>query len=135
MAFGDDLVVVDPDVAVAGEDVDVRFGFPVGVGLAAVGIAESDVDAGKFFVLKKDADHFGEAEVGAEGEFADAVAIFVGVAVIPEFLLEIFAIAVDFDQARVLDFEVSQETSSLSACMGMADLHGGILEQNGVDGG
>ena len=52
VAFGYDLVVVDPDVAVAGEDVDVRFGFPVGVSLAAVGVAKGDMDAGKFFVLQ-----------------------------------------------------------------------------------
>ena len=50
-AFGDDLIGVDPDVAVAGEDIDVGFGFPVGVSLAAVGVAEGDVDAGEFFVL------------------------------------------------------------------------------------
>ena len=52
VAFGDDLIIVDPDVAVAREDVDMCFGFPVGVGLAAVRVAESDVDAREFFVLK-----------------------------------------------------------------------------------
>ena len=29
-------------------------------------------------------------EVGAEGQFADAVAVFVGVAIVPEFLFEVF---------------------------------------------
>jgi hypothetical protein len=59
VAFGDYLIVVDPDVAVTSEDVYVRFRFPVGVGLAAVGVAKGDVDAGKFFVLQKDANHRG----------------------------------------------------------------------------
>src|SRR5713226_1939791 len=104
-AFGDDLVLVDPDVAVAGEDVDVGAGFPVGVGLAAVGVAEGDVHAGKLFVLKKNADHFGEAEVGPESELADAVAVLIGVAVIPEFLLEILALTLDMLQAGAFDFE------------------------------
>ena len=58
-ALGYHLIVVDPHVAVAGEHVHVRFGFPVGVCLAAVGIAESDVHAGKFFVLQQHADHLG----------------------------------------------------------------------------
>ena len=66
-AFGDDLVLVDPDVTVAGKDIDMRAGFPVGMGLAAVGVAEGDVHAGKFFVLEEDADHFRKSEVGAEG--------------------------------------------------------------------
>ena len=57
VAFGDDLIVVDPDVAVAGEDIDVGSGFPVGVGLAAVGIAEGNVDAGEFFVLQQNSNH------------------------------------------------------------------------------
>src|ERR1700757_3935975 len=78
VALGDDLVGVDPDVAIAGEDVDVGFGFPVGVSLTAVWVAEGDVHAGEFFVLQKNADHFGKAEIGAESQFADAIAVFVG---------------------------------------------------------
>ena len=61
-------------------------GFPVRMGLAAVGVTEGDVHAGKFFVLEKDADHFGEAEVGAEGKLADAITVFVRVALVPKFL-------------------------------------------------
>ena len=57
VAFFDDLVVVDPNVALAGEDVNVRFGSPIGVGLAAVGISECEVHAGKFIILEQNADH------------------------------------------------------------------------------
>src|SRR6266699_671346 len=103
VTFFDDLVSVNPDVALAGEHVDVGFRFPVGVSLAAVGIAESDVDTGEFFILKQNTDHLGQAQVGAESEFADPVAVFVGVAVIPEFLLQILAGAGDADEPRTLD--------------------------------
>src|SRR5437899_2979056 len=58
-AFFDDLVVVDPHVALAGEYVDVRLRFPVGVGLTAVGISERYMHARKFFILKQNADHLG----------------------------------------------------------------------------
>src|ERR1700686_2349604 len=73
--------------------------------LVAIRITEGDVHAGKFFVLKKIADHLGEAQVGAEGQLADAVAVFVGVAIVPEFLLEILALAFDLPQTRALDLE------------------------------
>jgi len=48
VALFDDLVVVDPHVALAGEHVDVRLRFPVGVGLAAVRISERNMNAGNF---------------------------------------------------------------------------------------
>ena len=57
---------------------------PGGAGVFAVGIAEGDVDAGKFFVLQDVADDALDADVGADGEFADAVGVFVGVGVGPE---------------------------------------------------
>ena len=62
---------------------------PVGVRLAAVGIAEREVHAGHLLVLQQDADHLAQAEVGAERQLADAVAVLVGVAVVPEVVLEI----------------------------------------------
>ena len=55
----------------------------------AVGVAEGDVDAGKFLVLQDVADNALDAEVGADGEFADAVGVFVGVGVGPEVGLEL----------------------------------------------
>ena len=56
---------------------------PVGARLAAVRIAERDMHARDLFVLQQDADHVAQAEVGAERQFADAVAVLVGVAVAP----------------------------------------------------
>src|SRR2546430_3105837 len=57
VALFDDLVVVDPYVAVASKHVNVRLGFPVRVRLAAVGIAEGDMNAREFFILKQNTDH------------------------------------------------------------------------------
>src|SRR2546421_9696283 len=86
-ALLDDLIVIDPHVAAAGEHVDVRARLPIGVRLAAVGIAKSEMHAGEFFVLEQNNDHFRENENGAEGQVADAIAVFVGVTIIPELLL------------------------------------------------
>ena len=72
-ALGNNPIIVDPHVAVASEHIDVRARLPVGVGLAAVRIAKGQVHAGEFLVLKQNADHFREAKVGAESQFADAV--------------------------------------------------------------
>src|SRR5947209_2104066 len=60
------LLVVDPHVARTREDVDMRARFPRRAGLAAVRIAECEVDAGNFFVLQQHADHVLERDVGAE---------------------------------------------------------------------
>ena len=48
-------------------------------GVFAIGIAEGDVDAGKFFILQNIADNAGDADVGADSEFAYAVGVLVGV--------------------------------------------------------
>src|SRR6266436_8512495 len=102
LAFFDDLIVVDPDVALSGKHVNVRLGFPVGMGLASVGVSKRDVHAGKFFILQKNADHLGKSKIGAESELADTVAVFVGVAILPEFLLKVFAFAFHAKQASAL---------------------------------
>ena len=57
--------------------------------MGTVGVAEGDVDAGEFFVLEEVADEAVDADVGADGEFADAVGVFVGVGVGPEVGLEL----------------------------------------------
>lgn len=57
VTFREDLIVVDPHVAISGQNIDMRFRFPVGVSLAAVRVAEGDVHARKFLVLQKNADH------------------------------------------------------------------------------
>jgi hypothetical protein len=46
------LLVVEPDVEVAANAVDVRFGDPSCAGVLGVRMAKGDVDAGKFFVLQ-----------------------------------------------------------------------------------
>src|ERR1700737_1156322 len=76
-AFADDLVVFVPRLARAGQHIDVGLRLPVRVRLAAVRIAERQMPAREFFVLQQPSNHFREAQVGAEGQFADAVAIFV----------------------------------------------------------
>src|SRR6266567_1064587 len=58
-ALFDDLVVINPDVAVAGEHVDVGPGFPVGVSLTAIRITEGEMHSRKFFILKQNPDHLG----------------------------------------------------------------------------
>src|SRR5882724_7370444 len=103
LAFFNDLVIIDPDVALARQHVNVRFGFPVGMGLGSVGVSKRDVHAGKFFILQKNADHLGKSKIGAESELADTVAVFVGVAILPEFLLKVFAFAFHANQASALD--------------------------------
>ena len=48
-------------------------GLPPRAGLGAVGVAKGDVHAGHFFVLQDVADDALDADVGADGDLADAV--------------------------------------------------------------
>ena len=44
-------------------------------------MTEGDVDAGNFFVLQDVPNDVGAGGVGADGEFADAIAVFIGAGV------------------------------------------------------
>src|SRR2546430_17343617 len=63
------------------------------------------MDARQLFVLQQDPDHLVQRDVGAEGELADAVAVFVGVAVLPELLLEVGARAMRSNEAALGDLQ------------------------------
>ena len=79
-----------PDVEAEPDNIDVGAGAPRGAGVLAVWIAERNVDAGEFLILKNVADDPLNAEIGANREFADPVGVFVGVRVRPEIRLELF---------------------------------------------
>jgi len=74
----------EPDVEAETDNVDVSSGAPGSAGVLAIRIAEGDVDAGELLVLKDVADDALDAEVGADGELADAVGVFIGMGVGPE---------------------------------------------------
>src|SRR5581483_8851459 len=82
--------------------VDMSGGIPVSPGVRAVRIAERDMDTGNFFVLQDVADHVANADVGADGEFADAVAELVGMAVLPELIPQFVVGAASLAQTAVL---------------------------------
>ena len=80
-------------------------GFPVGVRLGSVGIAEREVYARHLLVLKQNADHVAETEVRAKRELAHPIAVGVGMAVVPEVTLKILAIAAGRRETPILDVE------------------------------
>src|SRR3954454_18301512 len=90
LALLHDLEIVHPDIEAAADDVNVRGRIPLRTGVLAVRIAKGDVDAGEFFVLKDVTDHVFHADVGADGELADPIAVFVRMGVGPEVLFEFF---------------------------------------------
>src|ERR1035438_6485146 len=99
LAGGHNLAIVGPDVEITADHVDVRAGPPVGAGMRAVGITESHVNAGKFFILQNVADHAAQPDVGPDGEFADAIAVLVGMCVSPEFLFQLAVLRMSFHHA------------------------------------
>ncbi len=75
------------------DNVDVRAGTPGRAGVLAVGIAESDVDAGELLVLQNVADDALDAEICTNRKLADAVGVLVGVGVGPEVGFELLVCA------------------------------------------
>src|SRR5262249_13835586 len=96
---------IDPDIEIAPHDVDVGRRIPVRTRVRAVRIAERDVYAGNLFVLENIADHVVNRDVGADGEFAYAVAVVVGVAVAPELGFQFLVGAMGFPQATAHHFD------------------------------
>src|SRR5579871_131185 len=87
-ALTHDLPFIGPDVKVQTDDVDMRPAEPIGARVRAVRIAESDVQAGKLFVLENIADHRVQLDVRANRKFPDAVAVLVRMRVRPEVALQ-----------------------------------------------
>jgi len=113
------VVVFEPDVEAEADDIDVSAGAPGCASVFAIGVAEGDVDAGKFLVLKNVADDAGDADVGADGELANAVGILVGVRVGPEVLFELLVGAGAGDDAVLRD--VDGERSGLEQAVAGAE--------------
>src|ERR1700722_4957817 len=61
--------------------------------------------AWELLILQQHADHVRQAEVCAEGQLADSVAIFVCVAILPEFFFEVLARASCFHETTAANFQ------------------------------
>src|SRR5664280_3586016 len=96
-----DLLAVNPDIEVRAHHVNVGAGIPLRASVRAVGVSESNVQAGKFLVLQDLPDDVLEFKVRSDGELADEMAILVGVGIGPELLFQNFVIAEDFGDAIV----------------------------------
>src|SRR5690349_1967582 len=91
------------------------------------------MNAGEFLVLKEHADHFGKAEVGAESQFADAIAVFVGVAIIPELTLEILARAFESHQTRAFDGQLHRRRLQITVLAVEIIAGGGVADESAVE--
>ena len=72
--------------------------------MLSIGVTEGDVDAGKFLVLKNIANDALHTEIGADGELAHTVRVFIGMRVGPEIGFELLVEADAADDAVGGDF-------------------------------
>src|SRR5205814_5929188 len=94
--------------------VDVRFGFPICTGVLGVGMAESNVDAGNFFVLQNVADYARQGGVRADGKFADTIAVFVGAGVSAKIVEQFLIFAAKLDNAIVGDLDRQRRVAKIA---------------------
>ena len=76
---------------------------PLGSGVRAIGIAEGDMYAGIFFILQDLSDHVFQLNICADGKLAHAIAVFVGVSVVPEVIFQFTVRGMGVGQAIALD--------------------------------
>src|ERR1700720_2793373 len=79
-----DLLLIDPDVELASDDINVSGRVPLRAGVRAVRISERDVNSGIFLVLQNLANDILQVNIGPDREFANPVAVFVRMCVLPE---------------------------------------------------
>src|SRR5260370_27866659 len=128
-----DLAPVNPDIELAANHVDVSGRVPVGAGVRAVRIAERNMDARDLLILENVADHIANGNVGADGEFANAVAVFIGVAVIPELLLQGFVCGVSFDKPVVLYANGKRVVAAVAVFLAEIIAYHAIAHKDAVD--
>src|ERR1035438_2463159 len=124
-----DLAAVDPDVEIAAHDIDVGRRVPVRPGVRAVRIAERDVNAGNLFVLEYVADDVVNGDVGADGEFAHAVAVFVGMTVAPELGFQLLVGAAGFLQAAVHHLDGQRSLAQVAVFLAEVIAHHAIDDE------
>ena len=86
------LLAVEPDVEVAADAVDVCFRNPVCASVFGIGMTKSDVDAGNFFVLQNMSNDVPASDVGADGKFADAIAVLIRAGISAKFVAQILVL-------------------------------------------
>ena len=100
-----DLLSIHPNVEFAADNINMSGRIPVRPRVEAVRIAESDVYTGIFLVLQNLADYVLEANVGADSELTNAIAILVGVGVLPEVFFKFAIVRVGFGETVALHLD------------------------------
>src|SRR5438876_8241544 len=86
------LFAIEPDIEIAAYAVDVSFGDPVRAGVLGVRMTKGNVNAGKFFILQNVPNDMRARDIGADGKFADPIAVFVCARVSEKFIAQILVL-------------------------------------------
>src|ERR1700688_4150725 len=92
------------------------------------------MDAWKFFVLQKHANHARQSEICAKGQLTDAVAVLIGVAIFPELLLQILAGTLGVNEAGFLDLQNQGRGLQVAVLAIEVIAGGGITDKSAVHG-
>src|ERR1700679_115707 len=126
------VVGFEPDVEAKTDNIDVRRAAPRRAGVLAVGIAEGDVNAGKFFVLEDVANDVIDAEIGADGELAHAIRVFIGVGVFPEVGLKLLVLALAAHDAVLANLDGERSTGQQAIARAEPVPHNAIHDKGAV---
>ena len=99
------LLTIEPDIEIAPDTVDMRFGSPVCAGVFCVRMTKSNVDTWNFFILQNMTDDMTAGCVCADGKFTDAVAVFISAGVSPKFVAQLLVLGAQRADAIVFHFD------------------------------
>ncbi len=108
-----DLLVVHPDIKLPTDDINMRGRIPIRAGVCTIRIPKCNMHSGILLVLQNLANHFFQIDVRPNGKLADAIAVLVGMGVLPEiiFQLAIFGVRLDKSCEGSADFLSDLRTS------------------------
>ncbi len=85
-------------------------------GVRSIGISEGHVHARYLFILQDVSDDILKSEFGADGKFADPIAIFIAMSVAPELFFELLVIRAELRPAGSSIFTVSGVSLDRRTC-------------------
>src|SRR5438477_309589 len=123
---------VEPDVEVAADTIDVRFRNPIRASVFGVRMSKGDVDSGNLLILQNVSDDVGAGGIGADGKFADAIAVFVGAGVESKIIAEIFIFRTEQANAVILDLDNERRSLEITIAFAQIIPHHTINHENAV---
>jgi hypothetical protein len=95
-------------------------------------MTEGDVDAGNFFILQNMTDNMGASGVGADGELADPVAVFISAGVCAKLVAQILVLGMQRADSIIFHFDCERIRFEVAKAFALIIAHHAIHYKDAV---